>query len=137
MTKRSLRVVAHFLALALMASTAYAAEIGGRVDSFTLPDTYGRDRSSEEFKDSKVLVVAFVGAECPLARLYGSRLQELSDQYAPQGVAFVGIDANSQDSLTDLTGYGRMYGVKFPLLKDRDGSVADKFGAVRNPEVFV
>ena len=50
---------------------------------------------------------------------------------------FVGLDANQQDSLADMTAYARKYGVKFPLLKDRDGAVADQFGAVRNPEVFV
>ena len=36
-----------------------------------------------------------------------------------------------------MAAYARQHGVKFPLLKDRDGAVADQFGAVRNPEVFV
>src|SRR5260221_447888 len=84
---------------------ASAADVGGRIEPFTLPDIHGRDRSLVEFSQSDVVVVAFLGAECPLARLYGPRLQELSGEYAARGVSFVGIDANQQDSLTDMAAY--------------------------------
>ena len=124
--------------LLMVSSTVLgAAEIGERINDFTLPDIHGRNRSLVEFADKPVLVVAFLGTECPLARLYGPRLQELSQRYVEHGVAFVGIDANQQDSLADLTAFSRQHGVEFPLLKDRDQAVADKFGVVRNPEVFV
>jgi AhpC/TSA family protein len=64
-------------------------------------------------------------------------LQELSEAYAARGVVFVGIDANHQDSLTDMSAFAQQQGIKFSLLKDRDQAVAERFGAVRNPEVFV
>jgi peroxiredoxin len=114
-----------------------AAEIGSRIEPFTLPDFHGRNRSLEELSDKPLVVVAFLGTECPLARQYAPRLQELSEAYAERGVAFVGIDANQQDSLSDLSAFAQQQGIKFPLLKDRDQAVADQFGAVRNPEVFV
>ena len=117
--------------------SAVAAEAASRVERFTLPDMHGRDRSLDELANNKLVVVAFLGVECPLARLYAPRLQELSDEYAAKGVAFVAIDSNQQDSLTDLTAFAQQYGVKFPLLKDRDQAVADQFGAARTPEVFV
>jgi peroxiredoxin/mono/diheme cytochrome c family protein len=125
------------LSAAAGATMSAAVEIGDRIDGFTLPDIHGRDRTLGELADKPLVVVAFLGTECPLARLYGPRLQALSESYAARGVAFVGIDANQQDSLADLTVFARQYGVQFPLLKDRDSGVADKFGAVRNPEVFV
>src|SRR5207302_108185 len=62
---------------------------------------------------------------------------ELNEAYAPRGVVFVGVDANHQDSLSDMAAFVQHYGIKFPLLKDRGQAVADQFGAVRNPEVFV
>ncbi len=114
-----------------------AADSGGRIDRFTLPDVHGRNRSLDELADKPLVVVAFLGTECPLARLYAPRLQELSEAYAARGVAFVGIDANQQDSLTEIAAFAQQYHLKFPLLKDRDQAVADQFGAVRNPEVFV
>ena len=125
------------IASCCVATPASAVEVGDRIDAFTLPDMHGHDRSLAELADRKFVVVAFLGTECPLARLYAPRLEEMSAAYADRGVAFVGIDANHQDSLTDMTAFAQRYGVKFPLLKDRDQTVADKFGAARNPEVFI
>ena len=67
---------------------AGAIEIGEPIDGFALPDIHGRDRSLAEFADKPIVVVAFLGTECPLARLYGPRLQQLSQSYAsPLAVA--------------------------------------------------
>jgi hypothetical protein len=55
------------------ASMVSAAEIGAHIESFSLLDIHGRDRSLAELADKPLVVVAFVGAECPLARLYGPR----------------------------------------------------------------
>src|SRR5207244_3418113 len=104
-------------------ATVHSAEVDAGVQRFTLPDTHGRDRALDEFRDRQVVVVAFLGTECPLARLYAPRLQQLSEQYAQRGIAFVGIDANQQDSLTDMAAFAQRFGIKFPLLKDRDQTV--------------
>jgi hypothetical protein len=52
-------------------------------------------------------------------------------------VAFVGINSNQQDSLSELAAYAKTHGINFPLLKDVGNVVADQFGAVRTPEVFL
>ena len=103
---------------------------------FSLPDVHGQPRSLDEFQ-GKPVVVAFMGTECPLAKTYAPRLEELAAEFGKQGVAFLGIDANSQDTLTELAAYGRVHKLTFPLLKDNNNEVADKFGAVRTPEVFL
>ena len=122
-----------------LSRSGWAADIGlgSQIDPFTLPDFHGHERSLAELAQKNYMVVAFLGTECPLARLYAPRLQELSDEYAARGVAFVGIDANQQDSLTEIAAFAEHYGVKFPILKDRDQTIAEKFSATRNPEVFV
>ncbi|HEY4312057.1 MAG TPA: redoxin domain-containing protein [Pirellulales bacterium] len=113
------------------------AEIGAEIKAFALPDMHGRERSLSEFADNQLVVVAFLGTECPLARLYAPRLQEICDEYQARGVAFIGVDSNQQDSLTEISAFAEHYGVKFPLLKDRDQSVADQLGVERNPHVVV
>ena len=127
------------VAMLLCSGPSLAAEspINRRVDNFSLRDYRGKVRSLDEFADAKLVVVAFLGTECPLAKLYAPRLQELQEQFAKQGVAFLGIDANRQDSITELAAYARIHGVQFPLLKDPGNAVADAFGALRTPEVFV
>jgi peroxiredoxin/mono/diheme cytochrome c family protein len=121
----------------VLLTPVFAADVGSKIEPFSLPDIHGRDRALDELSDKQIVVVAFLGCECPLTRLYGPRLQDLADEYAAKDVAILGIDANQQDSLSDMSAFARQYGVKFPLLKDRDGAVADRFGVVRNPEVFV
>src|SRR5262249_50544392 len=54
-----------------------------------------------------------------------------------KGVAFVGLDPNSQDSITQLAAFARQHEIEFPLLKDLSNQIADALGAKRTPEVFV
>jgi peroxiredoxin len=123
-------------------STALAAEpaqspIGRKIENFSLRDDRGGEHALADFKESKLLVVAFLGTECPLAKLYAPRLAQLESQFGPQSVAFVGINANQQDSVTEIAHYARTHELKFPILKDVGNVVADQFGAIRTPEVFV
>ncbi|MEX2112208.1 MAG: redoxin domain-containing protein, partial [Pirellulales bacterium] len=122
--------------LAMAEDAAVESPIGKKIESFSLPDTHGKPQSLDQFQ-GKPVVVAFIGAECPLAKTYAARLQALADEFGAQGVAFVGIDANLQDSLSEIAAYGRIHGIKFPLLKDNSNEIADRFGAVRTPEVFL
>lgn len=87
--------------------------------------------------EQRFLVVAFLGVECPLAKLYAGRLNELAEQYESRGVGFIAVDANEQDSPTDIAEFARTHALRFPFVKDRKFQTADRFGATRNPEVFV
>ena len=107
------------------------------IDDFTLSSHRGVKWSLSDVKDSKLVVVAFLGTECPLARLYGPRLSELQERYEQQGVAFVGINANTQDSMTEITLYVAKHNITFPMLKDVGNRIADQFDAERTPEVFL
>jgi peroxiredoxin len=119
----------------LLASLAPAAD--GPIADFTLPDFRGQQHKLSHFKDKPFVVVAFLGTECPLAKLYGPRLAKLSAEYEAKGVAFIGINSNLQDSLAELGAYARQHSIEFPLLKDLENKVADQVGAQRTPEVFV
>lgn len=86
---------------------------------------------------TRINVVCFLGTECPLARLYGPRLQALADEFADQGVSLIGVDSNVQDSPREIDEYCRKHAIRFPIVKDTDQSVANALGATRTPEVFV
>ena len=116
---------------------AEATRIGRRIDNFVLRDFRGKEHSLNELTGQKLLVVVFLGTDCPLVKLYAARLQELAGQYAERGVEFVAINANVQDSVTKIGAFAERNGIKFPILKDADSSIADRFGAERTPEVFV
>ncbi len=40
--------------------------LGRKAENFTLNDFYGKSHSLADFKDKKVVVLAFLGTECPL-----------------------------------------------------------------------
>jgi peroxiredoxin/mono/diheme cytochrome c family protein len=107
------------------------------VADFRLGDFRGKPHALADYADRKAVVVAFLGAGCPLSQRYAARLGEMAREYGPRGVTFLGLDSNRQDSPDDLARLARDHRIDFPLLKDPGSAVADRLGARRNPEVFV
>lgn len=110
--------------------------IGRPIEDFTLDDFYGQPHHLSDFGDKQLVVVAFLGVDCPMVQQYIPRLITLAEQFQEQ-VAFVGINANQQDSLTEMNAFAESHALTFPLLKDPGNVVADQFMAMRTPEVFV
>ncbi len=123
------------LAVLLLSCNLKAEDI--RIDNFSLSTHRGVDWSLTDVAGSRLVVVAFLGTECPLAKLYAPRLAELQEKYADSEVAFVGVNSNTQDSLTEITAYVARHEITFPMLKDVGNRVADRFQAERTPEVFL
>ena len=48
--------------------------IGRHVEDFTLRDQWNRPQSLADFADAQLVVLAFLGTECPLAQIYAPRL---------------------------------------------------------------
>lgn len=116
---------------------ASGANLSQVLKDFTLSNNYGKPVALTDFEEKKVVVLAFLGTECPLAKLYGPRLSQLQESFADDSVAIIGISSNKQDSLTELTAYAHRYGINFPILKDVGNRLADEIGATRTPEVYV
>ncbi len=111
--------------------------IGRKVDDFQLPDFHGKPHALSDYDAYPVVVVAVLGIECPLVKLYTPRLVELAKAYRDRGVAFIGLNANYQDTPTEIAAFVERYRVPFPVLKDPRNRIADRLGAERTPEVFV
>jgi peroxiredoxin len=105
--------------------------------AFRLQDYRGAWHRLEDLRESKLVVIAFLGTECPLASLYAPKLAELARAYQKKGVAFLGVDANQQDAPSALARFAQVHDLSFPLLKDVGNELADRLGVERTPEVFV
>ena len=114
-----------------------SAPLGKKIANFTGRDFRGKEVALADFADSKAVVIAFLGTECPLAKLYGPRLVELQKEFADQGVAFIGVDANRQDLGTEVAHFAREAQIEFPLLKDAGNVIADQFGAAVHAREFM
>ena len=127
--------------LSAVAVPATAQEAAAQVTelplSFELPTTDGTVVDFPDVDHDGPTVICFLGTECPLARLYAPRLAELATEFGPQGVRFIGIDSNCQDSLEEVHHFVADFKLSFPVGKDYDNVVADRLHAERMSEVFV
>jgi peroxiredoxin len=129
------------LVVALVPGLAWANDnapaAGTKVASFTLRDYRGAETSLDQFAAKKAVVLAFVGCECPVAKLYGPRLAKMAKDYEAKGVQFLGIDANQQDGVTEIARFAKDADIEFPILKDVNNVLADQLGVQRTTEVVV
>jgi peroxiredoxin len=138
--RQRLATFAVILSVAATTTAVRAAEpapLGRKVEDFQLQNFRGEKHALADCRDSKLVVLAFLGTECPLAKRYGPVLAKLAKAYEQQGVSFLGIDANVQDSLAEIAAYARMHGIHFPILRDVANQLADTIGVERTPTVFV
>jgi peroxiredoxin len=111
--------------------------VGRKLESFHLTDFRGRELTEKDFAESKLLVVAFLGVECPLAKLYSERLQKIQATYGSRGLTVIGVDANQQDSLAEMAAHARRHSMSYTFAKDNQQALVASLGATRTPEVFL
>jgi peroxiredoxin len=112
--------------------------LGQTFSNFTLNDAVsGRPISLFGFFGKKAAVLAFMGSDCPLARLYAPRLAELNREYRQRGVVFLGIYPNAHETEAEIAANAAEFGLDFPVLKDPGNVVADLGLVERTPEVIV
>jgi thiol-disulfide isomerase/thioredoxin len=134
-----------------MAQTSPLAT-GSQAPGFSLKGTDGALHSLADWKDSKVLVVAFLCNHCTESQVYEGRVNALAQHYASKGVAVVAIQSSNPaafsesdlawsdvgESLADMKERASYRKFSFPYLYDGDtGSTAVAFGAAVAPTVFV
>lgn len=127
---QTIAVAGILFAICFSPSHSCAADVSFETRSITGDELRLQDHHGQ------LTVVAFLGTECPLARIYGPRLQTLSESYRDR-VRFIGVVSNRQDSMSDVQKYVRSGSIRFPFVHDVDNVIADQFDAMRTPEVFL
>ena len=118
---------------------AQVAQVGSAAPAFTLPNAEtGQARSlSALMQGSKATVVMFISTRCPYSNAYVGRMTALAQKYAPQGVSFVGIDADQNEPMREVAAYAKAKSFPFPVLKATDDTVANVYNAHVTPETYV
>ena len=80
----------------------------------------GTEVSSDEW-DGQVTVLNFWYASCAPCREEAPDLVSLSDEYAPQGAAFYGV--NIRDEKATAEAFERSFGIPYESFDDKDGGV--------------
>lgn len=85
---------------------------------------------------AKATVFVFLSATCPCSLGHEAKLKRMAAEFAPQGIAFVGIHANADESQADARKHFEAAKLGFPVVRD-DGRLADALGALKTPHAFI
>jgi peroxiredoxin len=121
---------------------SFTLPIGAKAPDFALPATDARCYTLADFAASDILVIFFTCNHCPFVVGSDESTRATAEKYAPRGVRFAGINANSvltyaEDSFAKMI--ERMDAHAFPwvYLRDESQRTALAYGALRTPHFFV
>lgn len=121
---------------------AFTLQLGEIAPDFELSATDGKVYRLADFADARLLVVFFTCNHCPFVKGSDEVTRASADRFADKGVAFVGINANSEHTYSEDDFphmVARMKANKFPwvYLRDQSQEVAKAYGALRTPHFYV
>lgn len=109
-------------------------ELNQPAPEFTLPDLDGRIHMLGDYR-GRIVIVNFWSAECPHSERFDTDITACLAQWGAD-VALLSIASNANEPDGMLAAAARQR--KIPvLLRDADGSVADRYEAQTTPHVFV
>jgi len=111
--------------------------LGAPIPGLEFKDIWYVSRSLDDFGEKNAYVLAFYCNTCPVAQRYTPKLEALHQEFADQGVQFIGINVGPEDSIMDMARHALDYHMTFPVVKDAEAIGAKAVGATRTPEVAV
>jgi len=114
---------------------AAAGGVNNPAPDFTLESVNGAGKAGISAWKGKVIVVDFWATWCEPCKKSFPKLQELSTKYKASGLEIVGVSEDDDDS--GIKEFGATYGAKFPLVWDKDKSVAGKWKPASMPGSFI
>lgn len=127
---RALRI----LGLLLLALAVPAAAT--TVDNFVLLDHAG-DAHELYYGDPAAIVVLVQGNGCPIVRAALPTFKALRDEFEPQNVRFLMLNANLQDDRRSIRNEAAEWAIDMPVLDDSTQLIGESLGLIRTGEVLV
>lgn len=129
------------LTAALAATIAFSLpaqeyKVGSKVGDFNVQNLKGESVPFSKLR-GQTTVMTFVSVECPVSNDYNERMTALFKDYGAKGVHFVFVNSNSNENASAVEAHAKQAGFPFPVYKDANNVVADKFGATVTPESYV
>ncbi|MEQ9442670.1 MAG: thioredoxin family protein [Cyclobacteriaceae bacterium] len=117
-------------------------EVGDYATNFNLKNVDGEMVSLSDYEEAKGFIVVFTCNECPYAKLYQDRINQLNKDYAHQGFPVVAINPNDPgrspaDSYENMQARAEEKDYTFPYLMDETQEITREYGATNTPHVYV
>ena len=120
-----------------LAGPAAALEPGDRVDNFRLLDQAGASHELYYHSDARAIVLMTHGNGCPIVRSTLPRMKEIRGRYGDQGVEFLMVNSNPQDTRDAVARESAEFGIDIPILIDETQLIGESLAVERTADVFV
>jgi peroxiredoxin len=134
---RSLKYLPLVAAGFAVMAPAWAIKPGQKMDNFTLTDESGKARELYSLADKKAVVIMIQGNGCPIVRQAMPAYREVRDAYKAQGLEFLLLNPNLQDTAATTAAESKEFGFDIPVLMDGRQLIAEKLDVNRTAEIFV
>lgn len=130
------------LIVSALSMNAQPIAVGSGAPDFSLKNIDGTTVSLSDYVNEKGVMVIFSCNPCPYVKAYEDRMIALHNEFAPQGVPVVYINANDPmqspaDSPKEMKKRAEDKNFPFPYLVDEGQKVYPAYGATRTPELFL
>lgn len=115
---------------------AQGLAVGATMENFSLPGHDGRPQTLAGLKGQNGTVVIFLSARCQAVRGYRERINRIAERGQARGISFIGINSNPNEPLNLIAANAAESGYQFPILIDRNQTLANRLAARTAPEVF-
>jgi peroxiredoxin len=127
-------------------------KIGESAPPFSLPGIDGKTHTLSDYKEAKILMIAFISNHCPDSHAAEKRILSLLADTRDKGLELVAINPNNPDGLSieelgyskysdgfeDMKKYAVEAGFTFPYLYDGETqAVAKAYGCLATPHIFI
>lgn len=130
------KTLSYIAAAVILVALASGPAFAGTYD-FTLNDYNGKSHSLSDYSDAKAVVVIYVATRCPVSNDYNKRMADMYREFKNKDIAFIGINSNKMEHAEEVKEHAKKNGLVFPILKDPNNRVADRYKAQVTPEVYV
>ncbi len=131
-----LRTLTISLALSVAILTAQEFKLGSKVTDFNVQDLDGKPVAFSALR-GPITVVTFIATQCPVSNSYNQRMNAIYQDYSSKGVKFIFVNANRTEPASEVRAHAQRVGFGFPVYKDPDNQLADRFDAQVTPESYV
>ena len=111
--------------------------IGGPVPDFDLPVIDGEESIRLSDLRGQIVVIDFWSHECPWSQRYEPYFAEQVGTWAQQGIRLLVINSNANESDVEVRAALDERRLSFTVLRDAGNAVADAYGAITTPHVYV
>jgi len=102
---------------------------------FTLDTLEGEKVTLSDLR-GKIVLINLWATWCPPCRAETPALENSYEQYKDSGVVILGVDLTNQDLESDVITFVQEFGLTYPILLDRDGSVSALYQLKGLPTTF-